>query len=111
MERIYNKLVRDNIPQIIESKNEMPITKILNTEEFKSSLEEKLKEECDEVINSTGDERLEELADVFEILRAMAKIENSSIEKVISIADNKKEKRGGFDNQIFLEKVISEKNK
>ena len=35
MERIYNKLVRDKIPQIIESKNETPIIKILNDEEYK----------------------------------------------------------------------------
>ena len=37
MERIYNKLVRDNIPSIIEGKGETPITRILNEEEYKKN--------------------------------------------------------------------------
>lgn len=39
MERVYNKLVRDNIPNIIEQKGEFPITRILNEEEYKIELE------------------------------------------------------------------------
>ncbi len=45
MERIYNKLVRDNIPKIIEEKNETPIIRILNDAEYKEALEKKLYEE------------------------------------------------------------------
>ena len=44
MERIYNKLVRDNIPSIIEGKAETPITRILNEGEYKKELEKKLYE-------------------------------------------------------------------
>lgn len=106
MERIYNKLVRDKIPEIIISKGEKPITKILNIKDFKLELEKKLKEECQEVIDATGKERIEELADVLEILCALAKLENSNLEEVICIADHKAEKRGAFDKKIFLQKVI-----
>ena len=42
MERIYNKLVRDKIPEIITSKGEKPITRVLNDEEYKEQLEKKL---------------------------------------------------------------------
>ena len=42
MERIYNKLVRDNIPNIIKEKGEEPITRILSDEEYKKELEKKL---------------------------------------------------------------------
>ena len=39
MERIYNKLVRDNIPNIIELKGETPVTRILNDDVYKIELE------------------------------------------------------------------------
>ena len=45
MERIYNKLVRDNIPSIIEGKGETPITRILNEEEYKKEFESLLDEQ------------------------------------------------------------------
>lgn len=46
MERIYNKLVRDNIPEIIKSNGELPITRKLTKQEYKIALENKLEEEC-----------------------------------------------------------------
>ena len=106
MERIYNKLVRDNIPQIIESKGETPVIKTLDDVEYKSELEKKLYEEYKEVIEASGADRVEELADMIEVISALAKLENNSLDDVISIADKKSEKRGAFDKKIFLEKVI-----
>ena len=106
MERIYNKLVRDNIPNIIKSKGETPITRILDDATYKSELEKKLYEEYQEVLESSRDERLEELADMLEIIRALAKLENKSLQDVINIADDKNIKRCAFEEKIFLEKVI-----
>lgn len=45
MERIYNKLVRDQIPNIIKEKGETPVIKVLNEDEYKKALEKKLYEE------------------------------------------------------------------
>lgn len=45
MERIYNKLVRDKIPEIISDNGEKPIVRILNDTEYKEALEKKLYEE------------------------------------------------------------------
>ena len=45
---------------------------------------------------------------MLEVIRALAKLENKSLDDVILIADKKKEKRGAFDKKIFLEKVISQ---
>ena len=52
MERTYNKLIRDNIPEIIISKREKPVTRILSDEEYKMALEDKLYEEYEEVISA-----------------------------------------------------------
>ena len=106
MERIYNKLVRDNIPNIIKSNGENPIIRILNDEEYKIELEKKLNEEYQEVVNATGKDRIEELADMLEIMKYLARLENATLEEVIAIAQEKETKRGTFENKIFLEKVL-----
>ena len=108
MERIYNKLVRDNIPNIIESKGEIPVTRILDDATFKVELEKKLNEEYHEVLEASGDDRIEELADMLEIIRALAKLEGRTLQDVINCADKKNEKRGAFEEKIFLEKVIEQ---
>lgn len=106
MERIYNKLVRDNIPNIIKSKGEEPVIKILDDVEYKVELEKKLNEEYKEVLESSGEARVEELADMLEVIKALAKVEGKTLEEVIAIANEKTNKRGAFDKKIFLEKVV-----
>lgn len=107
MEQIYNKLVRDNIPDIIRSNNETPIIRELSDIEYKQELERKLLEEYNEVINTCNrEERIEELADMIEVISALANVENSSLEEVISVGKKKSLKRGSFNNKIFLEKVV-----
>lgn len=106
MERIYNKLVRDNIPNIIKSKGETPIIKILDDATYKRELEKKLYEEYQEVLESSGEERAEELADMLEIIRALARLENKPLQNIIDIADDKNKRRGAFEGKVFLEKVI-----
>ncbi len=106
MERIYNKLVRDNIPNIIKSKGETPVTRILSEDEYKNELEKKLYEEYKEVLEASGSDRIEELADMLEIISALAKIESKTLDDIILVAEQKNEKRGAFNEKIFLEKVI-----
>lgn len=106
MQRIYNKLVRDKIPNIIEEKGETPVVKILDSSEYKKELERKLYEEYVEVIEASGDERIEELADMLEVIRMLAKLEDKNLDDVILAADLKNEKRGAFGERIFLEKVV-----
>ena len=107
MEKIYNKLVRDNIPDIIKKDNRVPVTRTLSDEEYKFELEKKLYEEYNEVLNAKqADERIEELADMLEIISSLAKLENKSLDDVIEVANGKNAKRGGFEKKIFLEKVI-----
>lgn len=103
MNKIYNKLVRDNIPQIIENNNEKAITTILDDSEYRKELLKKLREECEEVINAKNkDEVLEELADVYEVLFSIAKLENIDMCDITQMADKKRNAKGGFDKRIFL---------
>ena len=111
MERVYNKLVRDRIPEIIMSKGETPVTRVLNKSEYKEELEKKLLEEYKEVIEATGSDRVEELADMIEVIRALGNLENTTIEKIINIANDKNDKRGAFNDKIFLEKVVEKEEK
>lgn len=109
MERVYNKLVRDKIPEIIEGKNETPVTRILNDDEYKLELEKKLYEEYKEVIKSSGEDRLFELADMIEVIKSLALLSSKTLEDIIELANGKRNKRGGFEKKIFLEKVIESK--
>lgn len=43
---------------------------------------------------------------MLEVIRALANLENKHLNDVIAIADKKNEKRGAFEEKIFLEKVI-----
>ena len=104
MEKVFNKLVRDDIPDIIKQNGETPVTRILNDDEYKEELYKKLIEEANEVIESKdSNSTLEELADVLEVLKAIAKLNNSDLNDVIKIGDQKRIKRGGFEKRIFLE--------
>ena len=106
MARTYNKLVRDRIPEIIEGNGEKPVIRILDEDEYKSELEAKLNEEYHEVLGTTtSDDRIEELADMLEIIAALATCEGKSFDDVVEVAKQKRLKRGGFEKRIFLERV------
>ncbi len=107
MEIVYNKLIRDKIVDIIEKDGKKAIVSTLNDEQYKIELLKKLLEEANEVANSSNsNEMLEELADVLEVIRYLAKINGKELNDIVAIADKKKEKRGGFDDKVFLEKTI-----
>ena len=107
MEKVYNKLVRDNIPEIIEHNGGTPVYRILSEEEYWEYLLKKDTEELLEVQSAlTIEERKKELADKLELIKAMAEFNGFSLEDVIEEADRKKAKNGGFQKRLLLEKVI-----
>ena len=102
---MYNKLVRENIPEIIRNNGEEPIVEVLDNERYKLELENKLLEECNEVLASSSDDRLEELADLMEVIASLANLENKSLDDINLIREDKKSKRGGFQKRILLKDV------
>ena len=106
---IHNKLVRDQIPQIIKDSGKIPVTTILNEKEYITELRKKSQEELQEYLTAeTDEEALEELADLLEIIHALAKVHGSTIEEVDKIRAEKAEKRGGFSDKVFLIEVQDE---
>lgn len=99
MKKTYNKLVRDRIIEIITKDGETPSYKILNDEEYFRSLSKKLVEEADEYKKSG---KIEELADVAEVIEAILKAKSVSSSEFNEIKINKAKERGGFEDKIFL---------
>lgn len=102
-EKIYNKLVRDKIPQIIKQANKDPFTYVATVEEVKPLLLLKLIEELEE-FKATPNE--EELADILEVIDGIANVYNLEMENVLEVKAKKLKERGGFNERIILEKVI-----
>lgn len=106
---IYNKLVRDRIPEIIEKNGSTYDSKILDEIEYREELRKKLSEEIEEYLNATNDEEaIEELADILELIHALAVTHSSTIEEVEKVRVDKAEKRGGFEEKIYLIEVQDE---
>ncbi len=105
----YNKLVRDRIPEIIENTGKEFSTRILENKEYIKELKKKSFEELQEYVEANNNEdAIEELADVLEIIHALAEYHGSSIEEVEEVRKQKAEKRGGFKEKIFLIEVEDE---
>ena len=98
----YHKLVRDRIPEIIERDGKTCSCSILSEEAYLKLLDRKLNEELAEYLESKS---MEELADLLEVIRAVAYARGSSPEQVEMIRREKAEKRGGFEKRILLEEV------
>ena len=104
-EIIYDKLVRDKIPKIIEKSGKHCKIEILSDEKYLEMIDKKLNEELAEYHE---DQNIEELADLLEVIYAATKARGYSIEELEKVRVEKVEKRGGFDKKILLIKVIEE---
>jgi len=101
----YNKLVRDQIPEIIAVAGRQPVTRVLDQAGYQAALRTKLLEEAREAEEAPDGQLASELADVLEVLQALAAAYDMSWEDVVSEAGRKRAERGGFDQRIFLEYV------
>ena len=103
----YHKLVRDRIPEIIEKDGKTCVCSELSQEDYIIMLDQKLNEELAEYQDGKS---MEELADLLEVMAAVAAARGSSLDEVEKIRLRKKEKRGGFEKKILLETVIEQEN-
>ncbi|WP_413366495.1 phosphoribosyl-ATP pyrophosphohydrolase [Lysinibacillus sp. 3P01SB] len=99
----YNKLIRDRILEIIEAGGSSYNARTLAPGEHLTEIKKKLYEEVkefDETTDETG--ALEEMADVLELLHAALKVYGKSFDELEAARVKKKEKRGGFDQGLYL---------
>ncbi|MEU4836003.1 nucleoside triphosphate pyrophosphohydrolase, partial [Streptosporangium sp. NPDC023615] len=103
----YGKLVRDRIPEIIEAAGRTARVRVLAEAELIPALTAKLAEEAEELRRAEPDDRLGELADVYEVLAALAGTLGFSEEQVREAARHKRAERGGFDRRLWLDEVTA----
>ncbi len=97
---IYNKLVRDKIPELILQKGGQPLTHIASEDEYWQKLKDKLLEECNEFVK---DETIEELADIIEVVETIISYKKFDNQTVKIIKEKKATEKGKFDRRIILE--------
>ena len=99
----YHKLVRDRIPEIIETDGKKCVCETLSDEDYISLLDQKLNEELAEYQDSKS---LEELADLLEVMQAVVKACGWTLEELERVRADKAAKRGGFEKKILLKEVV-----
>jgi predicted house-cleaning noncanonical NTP pyrophosphatase (MazG superfamily) len=105
MKKIYNKLVRDGIPEIIKKEGKNVSARILSDDEFVSELYKKIKEEAIELSEAEGDQAatMKEIGDIYEVIDALIDSLSLDREEINRIKNERKENRGAFKKKIFLE--------
>ncbi|MFS2171489.1 nucleoside triphosphate pyrophosphohydrolase [Priestia megaterium] len=100
---IYNKLVRDKIPAIIEQSGKTFKSRVLQREEYQNELIKKAKEELREYIEApTHQDAIEELADLLEVMQALAAVHGATPEQLEKVREEKARERGKFDDRVYL---------
>jgi predicted house-cleaning noncanonical NTP pyrophosphatase (MazG superfamily) len=101
--KTYNKLVRDLIPHIIEESGKSCDWRYCTTvSEYEDFLRKKMNEEMEEYFE---DPCPGEAADIYEVMRAIFHLHEIDTEFVETVAETKREERGGFENMVILKEV------
>ena len=100
--KVYDKLVRDRIPEIIEASGNKCEMEVVSDEVALEYLYKKLNEEVGELLE---DKNLDEIADCLEVLFAIGAKYGYSEDEVLGRRNEKKLERGGFDDNLILRKT------
>ncbi|WP_290059330.1 nucleoside triphosphate pyrophosphohydrolase [Paraclostridium bifermentans] len=100
--KVYDKLVRDRIPEIIESSGNKCEIEVVSDKVALEYLYKKLNEEVSELLE---DKNLDEIADVMEVLFAIGSKYGYSEDDVLNRRNEKKDARGGFEGNLILKKT------
>ncbi len=102
MKTVFNKLVRDRIPEIIRETGQECAVETLDAEAFHQALRAKLVEEAQEAAVATSKELVTELADLYEVMDALMAAYSINREAVLVEQRRKQSDRGGFSQRLRL---------
>ena len=102
MKTTYNKLIRDRIPEIIHAAGRQAQLEVMTEPEYRQALLEKLVEEAQEAAHAGDDERITELADLYEVIDAVLAAWEISREEVLETQRERRQQRGGFEQRFKL---------
>ncbi|MGW1836052.1 pyrophosphohydrolase domain-containing protein [Streptomyces sp. BBFR2] len=94
------KLVRDRIPQIIRDDGAEPVIRTAGPEEYRRRLRDKLGEEVTEFLTADEPDAPEELADVLEVIHALAADLGITPDQLEKLRETKARDRGGFTERL-----------
>ncbi|MFW6298069.1 MAG: phosphoribosyl-ATP pyrophosphohydrolase [Bacillota bacterium] len=102
----YNKLIRDNIPEIIQKSGKHCEVRTLDEVSFKKELKKKLIEESKELSEAeTKEDLVNELADVKELYETILKVHGIDEKMIEEKRKTKNKKNGAFEKRLFLVNV------
>lgn len=103
---VYQKLVRDKIPEIIRREGRTPNVKELDVDGFKDAIGRKLLEEAHEFFQSWraghAGEILKESADLLEVVLAALETQGLGWDDLLRERDRQRAQRGAFVKRLFL---------
>src|SRR4051794_32693596 len=99
-----NKLVRDKILLDMQALGQQVTVRKLNDEEFVAKLADKLVEEAKE-FDPSEPKASDELADILEVIKALAKEMGINFDELRELQAKRREKRGGFQERFFVERL------
>lgn len=102
MRKEYNKLIRDNIPIIMQAQDKKFKLHEADEEEYQQKLQEKLLEEVTEFLENPC---LEELADIQEVLNALLYNMQFDDQRLLQEMLTKSVTNGAFNKKLILEWV------
>lgn len=102
MVKIYNKAIRDKIPEIIRNSGNQCDVKKISDLEFLNAMEKKLHEELAEYEETKS---VEELVDLLEVIYRIAELKGINQKEIASMRKQKNDERGGFSKNLFLIKT------
>lgn len=102
MQKIYHKLVRDRIPEIIRANNNTCEIEVMNEESYQQALRQKLIEEAQEVATADEQHLITELADLYEVIDALLSCHHITLSQVQGEQIQRRTARGGFSQRIRL---------
>lgn len=105
MKKMYQKLVRDRIPDLFTTEGKTCVSRVMTEEEYKTELLKKVIEEAHETMGAANDKEhlVKELADLLEAIECVEEVFGVTKEEVEQTKKELQQRKGSFRNKIYLE--------